>query len=78
MKGKGGDGEETGGEGQGGRGRRGEVDSDAQLEQGRRLAKAGPVRITQESLIYTAFRKVTLCLISLLSKYTSLDENLEQ
>jgi len=31
--------------GQEGREREGEVDSDAQLEQGRRLAKAGPVYI---------------------------------
>jgi len=30
------------GKGQGGRGRGEEVDSDAQLKQGRRLAKAGP------------------------------------
>jgi len=37
------DGNGKGGEGQGeGKGVRGKVDSDAQLEQGRRLAKAGP------------------------------------
>ena len=42
RKGKGGEGKGKGGKREGGRGRGGEVDSDAQLEQGRRLAKAGP------------------------------------
>jgi len=37
-----GEGKEKGGEGQGVRGRGWEVDCDAQLEQGRRLAKVGP------------------------------------
>jgi len=37
-----------GGEGQGGMGRRGEIVCDVQLEQGRRLAKAGP-----ECIFYT-------------------------
>jgi len=52
-KGKGGEGKGKEGEGQGGRhrggeGKGGEVDSDAQLEQGRRLAKAGPGETERE------------------------------
>jgi len=39
---RGGEGKERRGAGTEGKGREGEVDSDAQLEQGRRLAKAGP------------------------------------
>ena len=40
-----------GGEGQGRRESRGEVDSGAQLEQGRRLAKAGPGTVCLNSIV---------------------------
>jgi len=45
REGRGSEREEKGREGEEGEGRGGEVDCDAQLEQGRRLAKAGPVGV---------------------------------